>query len=548
MSRRHRRFVRRVVDVGAAQVFFKVRPAFCNHLFRLANSAPPVILRQLGTKDGSLLKSEKIETAGPESGKAVPEPVLVVNMNGTLTRTDTLHEAVFDMLSSSPVRIFSLLSWLRLGKAGFKHRLAGARLIEATALPLRQEVLDLVGEARARGQRTALVTASDVRQAKLVAAHLGLFDEVHGTRAETGPNLSGEAKAAFLVDRFGPSGFDYVGDSRTDLPVWAAAREAITVNASPQLQAAAERANASARHLAPPPAGLARLAPYLRAMRPHQWSKNLLIFLPMLAAHDARMLPATVAAFCAFCLTASSVYLLNDLLDLAADRAHPRKRARPFASAAIPISHGIALVPLTLLAAAALALTAAPWRFAGALAIYYLCTLSYSLVLKRKLIIDIWMLSALYTIRVLAGAYAADVPLSFWMLAFSMFLFLSLAAVKRLGELTEYGERGHQGAIVGRGYVVDDRPVVLVIAMSAGYLAVLVLALYIDRPAVTALYGHTKALWAICPILLYWVSRMVMVAHRGEMHDDPIVWAARDRVSMLTILLIGVTTMLAGPK
>jgi 4-hydroxybenzoate polyprenyltransferase/phosphoglycolate phosphatase-like HAD superfamily hydrolase len=478
------------------------------------------------------------------------DPVLVVDMDGTLTRTDTLHEAVLAYVAADPFRLFRLVRWLREGKAGFKRRLAGERLLDAGALPLNESVVALLEKARAEGRRTALVSAADQRQAEALAAQLGLFDEVHGTgtaAAGDGVNLGGREKAAFLCLRYGERGYDYVGDSRADLPAWAAARRAITVNAPRALRAAAERLNPSIEHIAGPEASRRRIGTYLGALRPHQWSKNLLIFLPILAAHDLGATGVAIAAFIAFSLTASSVYILNDMLDLEADRAHPRKRTRAFASGTIPLSHGFVLAPGLLAAAVIIALVFTPIAFLGVLALYYALTLAYSLWLKRKLIIDVWTLAGLYTIRILAGAAAAGVPLSFWMLAFSMFLFLSLAAVKRQAELTERLRHGKQKWAAGRAYVADDLPVVRGMALAAGYGAVLVFALYIDSPDVAELYARPQILWAACPILLYWVSRMVMVTHRGWMTDDPIVFAVRDRVSLGAVALAGAVVLAAGP-
>jgi 4-hydroxybenzoate polyprenyltransferase/phosphoserine phosphatase len=465
---------------------------------------------------------------------------LVVDLDGTLSRVDTLHEAFLGHVAAAPGRLVEAVGWLRRGKAGFKRRLADERIANPRALPLDEEVLTLLRDARAAGRRTALVSAADQRQVDAVAAEIGLFDEAHGTGGpETGRvNLSGSAKADFLTRRFGRGGFDYVGDSRADLPVWRAARRAVTVGASARLRAAAERANPDARHLRPDAGGAKALRPYLRAMRPHQWAKNVLVFTPALAAHEPAALGPALAAFVAFSLIASSVYLFNDMLDLAADRAHPRKRARPFAAGDIPVAHGLVLAPLLALAAIAVALPFTPPLFLGVLAVYYVATFAYSMSLKRKLLVDILTLAGLYTLRILGGAAATGVPLSPWMLAFSMFLFLALAAVKRQAELTDQIKEG-KDRTPGRGYRTDDLPILRGVALSAGNAAVMVFALYINSPAVVALYPRPEALWLVCPLLLYWVMRMVMMTHRGHMTDDPIVYAASDRISQLVVLLSG---------
>ncbi|MFP4043823.1 MAG: UbiA family prenyltransferase, partial [Rhodosalinus sp.] len=280
------------------------------------------------------------------------------------------------------------------------------------------------------------------------------------------------------------------------------------------------------------------LRPLLRAIRPQQWLKNLLVFLPLLVAHRFT-LPAigeAALAFVVFSLVASSVYLLNDLLDLEADRAHPRKRERPFASGALPLSWGTALAPGLLLAGGLLALPLGP-EFLGVMAVYYLVTTAYSFVLKRRLVVDICALAALYTLRIIAGGVATGIPLSVWLLAFSMFFFFSLAATKRQAELVSSAEEGAEKA-PGRGYMTDDLPLVSNMAVASGYVSVLVMALYINSPAVTVLYSATEPLWGICLILLYWLSRMVMLAHRGQMHDDPVVFAVKDPVSLLCGALI----------
>lgn len=465
--------------------------------------------------------------------------VLVVDMDGTLVQTDTLHETIVSHVSGDFRRLIPMLSWLRGGKAAFKHRLADARILKAAALPLNDEVVAMVRAARAEGRRTALVSAADQRQVDAVAAHLGLFDEAHGTGGpDSGDaNLSGAGKADFLVRRYGRRGFDYVGDARVDAPVWAQARHAVTVGANGRLRRAAERAGADGvTHLSPPAVGLARLRPYVRAMRPHQWAKNALVFMPVLAAHDPGGLGAALAAFVSFSLIASSVYLINDMLDLQADRAHPRKRLRPFAAGAIPLSHGLVLAPVLALSALAVALAFTPLMFVGVLGVYYVTTFAYSMVLKRKLIIDIITLAGLYTLRILGGAAAAVVTLSPWMLAFSMFLFLSLAAVKRQAELMDQARDGRDKT-PGRGYRTDDLPILRGIGLSAGNAAVMVFALYINSPVVRSLYTWHQALWLVCPLLLYWVYRMVMMTHRGNMTDDPIVYAATDRISQIVIAL-----------
>ena len=460
---------------------------------------------------------------------------LVVDLDDTLLRTDLLLETFWAGLSRDwRVLPGAALELRRGGKAGLKRYLADAGPVQPALLPYNEEAIDVIRARRAQGGQVILVTASDQALAETVAGHLGLFDAVHGSDGVR--NLKGPAKAAFLSDMFGTGGFAYMGDSAADLPVWKAAGEALTVNADAGLRRRAESAaGGPTRHLG---AAARRPGPYLRQIRPHQWLKNMLVFLPAIAAHqfDAATLLAAFAAFVAFSLIASSVYVLNDLLDLASDRSHLRKRERPFASGAVPLSHGTWMAAGLIAGGVALSALLGP-LFLLVMAVYYALTVAYSMTLKRRLMVDIVTLACLYTLRLLAGGAATGIGLSVWLLAFSMFLFLALAAVKRQAELVDGAARGTLTAH-GRGYHVDDLPIVTAMAIASGYVSVLVMALYLNGPDVTALYGNPVPLWGICVVLLYWISRMVMVTHRGWMTDDPIVYAVKDRVSRVCGVIV----------
>ena len=282
-------------------------------------------------------------------------------------------------------------------------------------------------------------------------------------------------------------------------------------------------------------------------MRPHQWAKNLLVFVPALAAHETGSLLPALAAFLAFSLTASSVYIINDILDLQSDRMHPRKRSRPFASGALALRDGLVGATLLVVSAILLAVFFAPPLFLGVLALYYVTTFAYSLDLKRRIIIDVIVLAGLYTVRIVGGGAATGVPLSFWLLGFSMFLFLSLAAVKRQAELVDLARSG-KSRTAGRGYETGDLPIVQTMAISAGYAAVLVFALYLESDTTDALYRRPDLLWLVCPLLIYWISRIVMTTHRGHMTDDPLVYAATDRISQVTLLTGAAILIIAGPS
>ncbi len=454
---------------------------------------------------------------------------LAVDLDNTLIKTDLLYETGLSLLSASPASALGLPGALINGKAAFKAYIAERAEIEPENLPYDAAVLQEIETARTEGREVVLVSASDQRYVTRISDHLGIFDGAFGSDGSR--NLGGAEKARFLEDRYGAGNFAYIGDAKVDLPIWQSAGEAITIGASRSLQRAAEKTG-PARHLSPETK--TDRSAYLRALRPHQWMKNVLIFLPLMAAHqfDAASIMMALMAFVAFSLAASSVYVLNDLLDLAADRVHPRKRNRPFASGAVPLRDGIIMAPALLIAALLIAVLATEPLFVAVLGTYYLITMAYSIALKRKRVIDICTLAGLYAMRVIAGAAATGLPLSPWMLAFSVFLFLALAAVKRQAELID-GQANDKNEIAGRGYTINDLPVVEMMAIAAGYNAVLVLALYISSPATAELYESPLMLWGACPIVLYWISRIVMIAHNGDMEDDPVIFAVRDRISLV---------------
>lgn len=472
----------------------------------------------------------------PEDTHLLP---LCVDLDGTLLRSDMLVESTLALMAQRPWLAFMLPVWLLRGKANLKQQVASRITVDPADLPYDERVLALLRDQP--GRQRVLCTASDESLARPVADHLGCFDEVIASNGKR--NLSGHHKAQALVDRFGERGFDYAGNGSIDLSVWARARGAVVVNAGNRLANAARRHCPVQLHL-PRQYGGART--WLRALRVHQWLKNLLVFVPLLASHrmfDPDSLLKSAAGFLAFGLCASGVYLLNDLLDLPSDRQHPRKRLRPFAAGLLPLLQGALMAPLLAVAGLCLAWWAEP-KFAGVLAVYYLLTLAYSLRLKRVVMLDVILLAALYTVRIIGGTVVIGAALSFWLLAFSMFIFLSLALLKRYTELSAMLAAGRSDA-AGRGYAVDDLPLLQSQGAASGYLAVLVLALYINSTESIALYARPQVLWLLCPLILYWVSRIWVVAHRGGMHDDPVVFAATDRVSQVVGLLCGIIALLA---
>ncbi len=465
---------------------------------------------------------------------AAGDRTLVVDLDGTLLRSDMLYESFWAALSHSWTVPFSAIAALASGRAALKRRLAGLGSVDPALLPFNEAAVEYVRRWRAAGGRTALVTASDQACADAVAAHVALFDEAYGSDGKA--NLKGEAKARFLADKFGDGGFVYMGDAPADLPVWTRAGKAITIDAPPGLRSAVDAIAAEPEHIGTGRAGSA--GAFLKALRPHQWIKNTLVFVPMLAAHrfTAEALLESAVAFVAFCLIASGVYILNDLLDLAADRAHPRKRRRPFASGDLSLAAGTWAAPLLLAGGFACA-AALGWASILVMFCYLAGSAAYSLDLKRREIVDVCVLAALYTARLTAGGVATGTPLSVWLLAFSIFLFFSLGAMKRYAELVDGAATGRL-SLEGRNYAVGDLPLIGMMTLASGYVSVLVLALYLNSPAVATLYTSPSALWGICLVMLYWVSRMALASHRGTMHDDPVVFAIKDRISLLCLALI----------
>lgn len=471
------------------------------------------------------------------------EPVmpLVVDLDGTLVRTDLLVESVFMLVRQSPARILQLPLWLARGRAHFKQELAKRVLPDAHTLPYHPGLIALLNEERARGRPLVLATAADQRVARAVAMEIDIFAEVLASDGQI--NLGGENKRKLLVARYGERGFDYVGNSYKDLPVWRSARGALLARAGPGLAAAVARDTPVERvfeEVGSDPHA------YLEALRPHHWLKNLLVLVPLVAAqepYDPGLLMQALLAFFAFILCSSSVYLFNDLLDLAADRYHPHKRQRPLASGRLPLGHAVAMIPLLLASALILGLWLPP-LFLPVLGLYFALTVAYSLRLKDVAILDVLILAAGYTLRVMAGALAVGIRPSSWLLAFCIFLFFSLALVKRYAELMAMraveGKRAH-----ARGYLLEDSELLVALGVASGYLSVLVLALHITGDLAHRFYRNYELVWLVCILLLYWVSHVWLQAHRRQMHDDPLVFAGRDRLSRMLILLMLLLLVLA---
>ena len=462
------------------------------------------------------------------------EPVLVVDLDGTLIKTDLLIETTVALLKRNPFALPLLVLWLTRGKANLKEQIAERAVIDAVTLPYNAEFLDFLRAEHAAGRKIWLATASHRKFAEQVAAHVGIFDRVLAT--ENGHNLSGQAKLDALVSNLGANAFDYAGNALVDLRIWSHARRAVVVHPERGVEAAARRFTVERIF----PRERPRWRTYLKAIRVHQWLKNALVFVPLLLAHRVMEWPLIVdsmIAFLAFGMTASSAYVLNDLLDLTADRHHPQKRHRPFASGDLAPSACFWLVPSLLLGAGALT-TLLPRAFGVVLIIYLAGTLAYSFKLKHHPMLDVMTLAGLYTLRIIAGVVAIAVAPTFWLLAFSVFIFLSLALLKRYSELRGMQREGKQEGRE-RGYHVGDLTILSAAGIASGYLAALVLALYVNSPEVLRLYRTPEAIWLVCFLLLYWVSRVWMIAHRGRMHHDPIVFTLTDGPSLAIGALAG---------
>jgi len=446
-----------------------------------------------------------------------------------------LHESALWMLRDSPLDVLRMPGWLMVGKASLKRKLADRASFNPASLPYNEELIEWLEAQREEGRTLVLCTASDAAIANAIADHLGVFDEVMASDGAV--NLAGRHKAAALERLYGERGFDYVGNSNADLAVWERARRAIVVNA-PEALVRKARALCEVEQVFPgTKPGLSALR---RTLRVHQWMKNLLLFVPLMAAHAfASIEPwmALVLAFVSFSLCASTVYIANDLLDLESDRLHPRKRTRPFASGLVPAWMGVVLAPLLLLVSLLLGARVGgdflPW-----LLFYFFVTCVYSWWLKRLILVDCLTLAMLYTLRIVAGAAAAGIALSFWLLAFSVFLFLSLAFVKRYAEL-QVQILNDKTKAHGRGYLTSDAPLVQMLGICAGYAAVVVLSLYLNSDAVLTLYKTPQIVWGAVPVILFWISWIWMQAHRGRMHDDPLVFAVKDKASLAAGLAFG---------
>jgi len=463
--------------------------------------------------------------------------ILFVDLDGTLTFSDVLVEAFLELIKENLLYILMLPFWLLRGKAYMKHQIMQRVNLRVDLLPYNQELLDYLRQRKQQGVKLVLISASTQSVVDQVAQHLALFDAAIGSSVSS--NCSGHRKLACIRNYSGDADFIYAGNAQVDLQVWQQAQGAILVNTSAALK---KRAAACTSVVAvfdnEYNAVSGMISRSIKAMRPHQWLKNTLLFLPLMLAHqvdNTQLIWQATIAFISFSLCSSSVYVLNDLLDLSADRQHRSKYRRPFAAGDLSPLLGLLLSALLLALAFGIA-ALLPLEFMLILGVYYLCTCMYSFVLKKIELVDVITLATLYTLRIIAGAAAVSVIPSFWLLAFSMFLFMSLAIIKRYTELSYLREKGITHS-AGRGYMAQDLDMLAIFGCTSGLMSVMVFALYINSEDILQQYSTPEILWFICPLLLYLVSRIWLLAFRGELEEDPIIFALTDGISQSVMVV-----------
>ncbi len=453
-------------------------------------------------------------------------PVLCVDLDGTLLRVDTLHESFLRTIRSDPVAAVKALGALRDGRAAFKRRLVETAPFDAALLPLNDDLVAYLESQHAAGRRLALVSAADQSIVDAVAARLPIFEWAIGSDGKA--NLSGAAKLTAIRARYGDN-FAYAGNAAADLPIWAAAKGAVLAGGGVRYEAKVAPATPIEGRF---PAAM-QWRSWLKALRPHQWAKNLLVFVPYFLAGPTAQpgdLLRSLAGFAVLSLLASTGYLLNDLLDLEADRAHPSKRRRPFASGALSagagVLGGVALFLVSLVGAAVIGA-----EFAAIAMVYFLGTLTYSLFLKRIALLDVMTLAGLYTVRIRAGIALVGAAYSYWIITFSIFIFLSLALLKRYAEFVD--ERLDEKSFESRGYSKIDVPLILGFGIACSVAAPLLFVIYLVEERFPAkVYSSPEKLWLVTPVLLLWLMHMWRAAVRGLVREDPVIFALKDKVSL----------------
>ena len=467
---------------------------------------------------------------------------LCVDLDGTLIQTDSLWESCLRLISQKPLMLMLLPLWLLCGKAGFKEKISKHVNLAPSSLPFNTNLLKYLTQQRLHNRHIVLVTAANKKIAEAIAAHLNIFDEI--LASDDVHNLSGKNKANVLVEKYGEQGFVYAGNAHIDLDVWKHAAAAIVVNGSDALTKKAKTLTNVEKEF--PKEHKTSFKVILKAIRIHQWAKNMLIFTALILSHNWFNISAiqlSIFAFFSFGFAASSIYLINDLIDLEADRKHQTKKHRPLAAGVLSIQSAIIMLPI-LLGFSFLFAVQVNFDFTLILITYLILTTAYSLFLKPLALLDVITLTSLYTIRIIAGAIAINVPLSYWLLAFSMFIFLSLALIKRFSELQNLVHQGETNS-QSRGYHTDDLPAISLFGISSGYISVLVLVLYTHDLQAGTLYSNPDWLWFVAVAVLYWISRVWLLAFRGQMNEDPVLFAIHDLNSYVVSLCVAISIYLA---
>jgi 4-hydroxybenzoate polyprenyltransferase len=468
-------------------------------------------------------------------------PILLCDLDNSLLKTDLLFETLLKLIRTKPWLITKLPAWCLKGKAHLKAMIAHHISLDPALLPYHDEVVRLVKARRQAGAKTVLISASNHELVTKIGEHCQYFDECVGSSNSV--NLKGKNKLAWIEQHY-QGAFEYIGDSTADLPIWTKASRAILVNPSALLTKKVQDLGVPYQAIHDRPNQLELV---LKQIRPHQWVKNALIATPMIAAHriyEPSLWLATLTAIASFSMIASLVYVMNDMLDVENDRKHPTKKARPFASGHLPIKAGFFLAPI-LGAISFLLASTIGWSFSGVILLYLAVNVVYSIRLKEEIMLDVVTLASFYTMRIMAGSAATNIAISPWLLSFSTFFFFGLAMVKRYTELLRLVSRNHN-ALHGRSYTGDDKIPVLVMGITSSLISILILALFFASPDVQVLHRYPGRLWMLAPILLFWTGRIWLLTHRGQVDDDPVVFAMKDKVSLASLLYVILVIALAN--
>jgi 4-hydroxybenzoate polyprenyltransferase/phosphoserine phosphatase len=461
---------------------------------------------------------------------------LYVDLDGTLIKSDLLLESVFLLIKKNVFLIALVPFWLFRGRAYLKSQLSTRVDIPVKRLPINDEFLEFLYDEKSAGRPLFLISGSNETEVKKVAAEINIFDDYYGS--STTVNLRSRAKLKRIQELTGSNNFAYAGNSSDDLAIWKKAKEVMMVNCSRSLSKRLQREESEIQYFDVQESVLKN---FWSAMRPHQWLKNGLILLPLILSHQlatTNFLLATIIAFISFSLCASSVYLLNDLLDLNNDRQHRTKKNRPFAAGELPLNFGLVGIPCLLLSSILIA-SFLPLQFLEVLAIYWLTTTLYSIWIKKWFMFDVITLASLYSIRIIAGSAAIGVITTSWLLGFSFSLFLSLAMVKRFTEVKNLKISGKHN-VEGRAYNQSHLRMLSILGGIAGLAAVMVFSIYISAGDTTQLYNSPAVLWLICPLLVFLLARIWSFAFAGTLDEDPVLFAIADRSSQFVGVLIGI--------